>query len=78
MPNSLVFNFKQSQGSFLIQIVMLYVKKNHGGFVFLIEFDKGVIAINLFTQHSFPQFIFSMEVFVRKRVRATDYKSVIW
>jgi len=37
---------------------MLYVKKNYGGFVFLIEFDKVVIAINLFTQHSFPHNLF--------------------
>ena len=51
MSNSLVFNFKQSQGSFLIQIGMLYVN-------FLIEFDKEVSAINLFTQPSFPHNLF--------------------
>ena len=45
MSNSLIFNFMQSQGSFLIQIGMLSVKKNHGSFVFLIEFDKEVISI---------------------------------
>ena len=39
----------QSQGSFLIQIGMPYVKKNHGGIVFFIEFDKEVLAIYLFT-----------------------------
>ena len=47
MPNSLVFNFIQSYGKFFIQLGMLYVKNNHGGFVFLIEFVKEVNAINI-------------------------------
>ena len=58
MPNSLGFDFMQSYGKFLIQLGMLYVKKNHGGFVFLIEFFKEVIAINIFTQPSFPHDLF--------------------
>ena len=63
MSNLLVFNFMQSQGSFLIQIGMLYAK-NHGGFVFLIEFDKKVIAIYLFTQPSFLHNLFSIWKFL--------------
>ena len=64
MSNLLIFNFMQSQGSFLIQIGMLYAKKNHGGFVFLIEFDKEVLAIYLFSQPSFPHNLFSVWKFL--------------
>ena len=64
MPNSLVFDFTQSYGKFLIQLGMLYVKNNHGGYVFLIEFVKEVIAINISTQTSFPHNLISVWKFI--------------
>ena len=54
---------------------MLYVKKNHGSFVFLIEFVKEVIAINISTQPYFPHNIFQYQVYMRKGVRLQDYYS---
>ena len=44
---------------------MLYVKKNHGSFVFLIEFVKEVIAINISTQPYFPHNLISAPKFIR-------------
>ena len=73
MPNSLVFDFMQSYGKISHPAIgMLYVKKNHGSFVFLIEFVKEVIAINISTQPYFPHNIFQCQVYMRKGVRLQD------
>ena len=54
----------QSYGKFLIQLGMLYVKKIYGGSVFLVEFVKEVIAINISTQTSFPPNLISVWKFI--------------
>ena len=43
---------------------MLYVKKNHGSFVFLIEFVKEAIAINISTQPYFPHNLILVSKFI--------------
>ena len=48
----------KAMANFSSSLGMLYVKKNHGSFVFLIEFVKEVIAINISTQPYFPHNLF--------------------
>ena len=43
---------------------MLYVMKNHGSFVFLIEFVKEVIAINISIQPYFPHNLILVSKFI--------------
>ena len=54
----------KAMANFSSSLGMLYVKKNHGSFVFLIEFVKEVIAIKISTQPYFPHNLILVSKFV--------------
>ena len=54
----------KAMANFSSSLGMLYVKKNHGSFVFLIEFVKEVIAIKISTQPYVPHNLILVSKFI--------------
>ena len=68
----------KAMANFSSSLGMLYVKKNHGSFVFLIEFVKEVIAIKISTQPYFPHNLILVSKFVWGKEYVYKTNIVIW